>query len=284
MSQVPFDPRVTPARADLAAESLRGRVDAPRFVAPYARAVAVSVASLRRAPNPSAPQETQALFGEAVDVYDAREGWAWVQLSRDGYVGYVQSDALGAASAPTHRVVSLRGHFYPEASIKTPPLLALPMGSLLTVESVDERFARVAGGGFVIASHIAPAGHAESDFVAIAERFLHAPYLWGGRTSEGIDCSGLVQGALALAGVAAPRDTDMQEKALGEPLPLDTRDLRRGDLVFWKGHIGVMTDDAHLLHANGYAMMVTLESLAEAERRTQQKGGGEVTSIRRLKL
>ncbi len=207
-----------------------------------------------------------------------------MQLSRDGYVGYLLSDLLGAAHAPTHRVVSLRGHLYPEASIKTPPVLALPMGSLLTVESVDERFAKLAGGGFVIAGHIAPIGHTESDFVAIAERFLHTPYLWGGRTSEGIDCSGLVQGALALAGMAAPRDTDMQEKALGEPLPLGSRDLRRGDLVFWKGHIGVMTDDAHLLHANGHAMMVTREPLAEAERRTQQKGGGEVTSIRRLKL
>jgi cell wall-associated NlpC family hydrolase len=284
MNQPPFDPRLTPCRADLAAESLRGRVEAPHFASPRARRITIGVVSLRRAPSASAPQETQALFGEAVDVYDERDGWAWVQLSRDDYVGYLPIETLGpVAAAATHRVVTVRTHLYPDASIKTPPTLALSMGSVLTVDSVDERFSRLAGGGFVIASHVAPVGAVEIDFVAVAERFLYAPYLWGGRTSEGIDCSGLAQGALARVGVQAPRDTDMQEKVLGEPLPPGSRDLRRGDLVFWKGHVGVMSDAVNMLHANGHAMMVTLEPLAEAERRTQQKGGGEVTSIRRLK-
>jgi cell wall-associated NlpC family hydrolase len=283
MIQPSFDLRITPVRADLAAESLRGRVEAPRYVSPRAQRVVTGIAPLRRTPAASASLETQALFGEAVDVYDERDGWAWAQLSRDGYVGYLPIEALGPAETPTHRVTALRSHVYAEASIKTPPVLALSLGSLLSVESADERFVRLAGGGFVISSHVAPVGFAESDFVAVAERFLHAPYLWGGRTSEGVDCSGLVQGALAAAGVAAPRDTDMQEKAMGAPLPIGSRDLRRGDLVFWKGHIGVMSDAVHLLHANGHAMMVTREPLAEADRRTQQKGGGEVTSIRRLK-
>ena len=276
------DPRLTPMRADLAAESLRGRIDAPRFVGAMVRSVIASIAPLHRAPDGAAPVETQALFGEGVDVYETREGWAWVQLRRDGYVGYLAADALGAAGVPTHRVTSLRTHLYPAASVKTPPRLALPMGALLRIDAEARPFARLDGGGFTIASHLAPVEAKADDFVAIAERFLHAPYLWGGRTSEGVDCSGLVQGALAAGGVAAPRDTDMQEAELGEALDPRARDLRRGDLVFWKGHVGMLRDGAALLHANGHHMMVVSEPLEEAIRRTQEKGGGEVTSIRRL--
>ena len=223
------------------------------------------------------------MFGEAVDVYEERDGWCWAQLTRDGYVGYLKSAALGAPLAATHRVSALRAHLYPSATIKSPPVMALSMGALVGVQDFAPPFARLSGGGFVIASHVAALDAHADDFVAVAQKFLHAPYLWGGRTSEGIDCSGLVQGALAAAGVAAPRDTDMQEKALGAMID-PAGPLKRGDLVFWKGHIGAMLDGATLLHANGHHMMVVAEPLAEAVRRTKEKGGGEVTSIRRLNL
>ena len=237
---------------------------------------------MRRAPRPDSPLETQALFGEAVDVYDEHEGWSWAQLPRDGYVGYVPSAALGAASVPTHRVSALRTHVYPAATIKTPPMMALSMGALVGVEAMAPPFAQVKGGAFVTGSHLEPLEAPAADFVAVCQRFLHAPYLWGGRTSEGIDCSGLVQAGLATANIAAPRDSDMLEKAMGAAIdPSST--LLRGDLVFWTGHIGVMLDASTLLHANGHFMMVVAEPLAEAVRRTHEKGGGEVTSIRRLK-
>ena len=277
------DPRIHPIRADLAADKLRGQVTAARYATPFHRQVIEALAPLRRAPGPDAPLETQALFGEAVDVYDEHEGWSWAQLPRDGYVGYLPSVALGAANAPTHRVSALRTHVYPAASIKTPPTMALSLGALVSVEEIATPFARLKDGGFVFASHLAALDAPAKDFVAVAEKFLHAPYLWGGRTSEGIDCSGLVQAGLAAAGIAAPRDSDMQQKALGTAID-PSATLRRGDLVFWKGHIGVMLDASTLLHAAGHFMMVVAEPLAEAVRRTQGKGGGEVTSIRRLNL
>ena len=277
----PLDPRINPFRPDLAAEALRGRAAAPRFAEPVPRRVIASLAPLRRAPSPEAPLETQALFGEAVDVFDEDEGWAWVQLARDGYVGYLPAADLAAPRAATHIVTALRTHAYPAPSIKAPPALALPMGALLAVEREQAPFLALADGLYVYAAHAAPLPARAPDFVAVAERFLNAPYLWGGRSSEGVDCSGLAQGALRMAGLAAPRDADMLEAAVGVPLDPAARDLRRGDLVFWSGHVGIMRDASTLLHASGHHMMVVGEPLAEAAKRTQEKGGGEVTSIRR---
>ncbi len=284
MPTPPLDPRINPFRPDLAAEALRGLVAAPRFATPVPRRVIAGLAPLRRAPSPEASLETQALFGEAVDVFDEDEGWAWVQLKRDGYVGYLPAADLAAPRTATHVVTALRTHAYPAPSIKAPPALALPMGALLCVEGGRAPFLALADGLYVYASHAAPLGGRAPDFVSIAERFLNAPYLWGGRSSEGVDCSGLAQGALRMAGLAAPRDADMLEASIGAPLDPLTRDLKRGDLVFWKGHVGVMRDAANLLHASGHHMMVVGEPLAEAIRRTQEKGGGEVTSIRRPEL
>ena len=243
--------------------------------------VVESSAPLRRRPAPDAPLETEALFGESVTVYDdGGEGWAWAQLDRDGYVGYLPSVALGLTSAPTHRVAALRAHVYPGPSIKLPPMIALSLGARATIARVDGDFAVTADGRHLSARHLAPAESCESDFVAVAERFLHAPYLWGGRTSEGIDCSGLVQTALTAAGLSAPRDSDMQA-ALGEPLP-PAAALKRGDLVFWKGHVAVMRDAATLIHASGWHMAVVSERLAEARARIAAGGGGDVTGLRRL--
>ena len=274
----PFDSRVTPARPDLAAAHLRGVVDAPRYVEGSPRQIAQASAPLRRAPERDAPLETEALFGETVVVYDEREGSAWVQLDRDGYVGYLPLFALGPPCRHTHRVAALRTHVYPGPSIKLAPLMALSLGARLAIAGHEGDFAVTADGRFVWARHLADADSHERDFVAVAEKFLNAPYLWGGRTSEGIDCSGLVQAGLTAAGVAAPRDSDMLE-ALGERLPAAHA---RGDLVFWKGHVGVMRDAGTLIHANAWHMAVVSEPLAEARARIAANGGGNVTSVRRL--
>lgn len=279
-SQLTPDPRLTPARADLAAAHLRGQVEAARFVEPVAARIVQPAAALRRRPDAQEAWETQALYGEAVAIYETSDGWAWVQLERDGYVGYLESSSLGAPSAATHRVAVLRTHAYPSASMKRPAVFALSMGARLRVEAQAGDFLVDAEGRHYWARHLAAETEREPDFVAVAERFLQVPYLWGGRTSEGIDCSGLVQCALRAAGIEAPRDSDMQEQ-MGVALAPDAN-LARGDLVFWKGHIGVMRDAATLLHANGFHMAVVSEPLVEAKSRTAASGAGGVTSLRRL--
>jgi cell wall-associated NlpC family hydrolase len=281
MPPAPFDRRLTPARPDLAAERLRGLVEAPRYAEGRAMQIVEATAPLRRFPAPDAPLETEALFGEAVTIYDESEGWAWAQLDRDLYVGYLPHAALGAPTEPTHRVAALRTHAYPGPSVKLPPRMALSLGARLTIVGHEGDFAVTPDGIHLWARHLAAVRSHEPDFVAVAERFLEAPYLWGGRTSEGIDCSGLAQTALTAAGIAAPRDSDMLEATLGEPVDGHTP-LQRGDLVFWKGHVGVMRDAGTLIHANGWHMKAVSEPLAEARARIAAGGGGEVTSVRRL--
>lgn len=279
------DPRRTAARPDLAAAALRGTVEAPRYVEGIRRQVTDAVAPLRRRPSPDGPLDTELLYGETVVVYDEdAEGWSWVQADVDAYVGYVPSASLGPVGNPaTHKVATLRTYLYPGPSIKLPPLKLLSMGSRLVAGEQKDRFVSV-GEGFVFADHLADLAVREEDPVSVAERFVGVPYLWGGRTTLGCDCSGLVQQALAACGVEAPRDSDMQERELGEPVDIraDLGGLRRGDLVFWKGHVGLMRDPATLLHATGRFMLTVTEPLDEACRRILAAGDGPVTTIRRL--
>jgi cell wall-associated NlpC family hydrolase len=278
------DRRVTPARPDLADERLREEVRAERYVAGRAARVVAPSAPLRRRPAPDAPLDTEALMGEAVRVFEERDGYAWVQLVQDSYVGYLPSAVLAAeAPAPTHRVRALRTFVYPGPDLKLPPLSFLSLGAGVAAIGTSERgYVPLAGGGFAWAGHLAPVEATEPDFVAVAERFSGVPYLWGGRSSLGIDCSGLVQLSLAAAGIAAPRDSDQQEGTLGEAIATDFAALRRGDLIFWRGHVGLMLDGQRLLHANGYHMAVAAEPLAAAITRIEASGGGPVTRICRL--
>lgn len=279
------DPRLMPARPDLAAEHLRGEIDAARYVAGRPMHVCVGLADLRRKPSPQSALDTQALHGEDVMLYEEQDGWAWVQLVNDDYVGYLARDALAEGSiGATHRICVNRTFVYPAADIKALPLAALPREARVKVEDKEGAFARLAGGGFLCLRHLKLLNEKTLDFVAIAEELLGSPYFWGGRSSLGIDCSGLVQVALAEAGVGVPRDTDLQERALGAPLPVSERmyEWRRGDLVFWKGHVGIMRDGQSLLHANAHHMLVVAEPLATARDRIRQSGGGAITAVGRL--
>lgn len=283
-----FDPRITPATPDLAAQHLRGKVAAARFVEGTELEVRDAQAPVRREPAPDAPLDTEALHGERVMVYDQNgEGWCWGQLGSDGYVGWMPANALRPPGPPpTHRVAALRTFVFPGRSIKASPVDALSLGSRVAVKAqqwdLSDGLTDLASGFCIPTRHLAPIESKEPDFVAVAERFVGVPYLWGGKTSLGVDCSGLVQIALTTNGVACPRDSDMQERALGAALPIDDlAGLRRGDLVFWKGHVAIVRDKQSIVHANAFHMAVAIEPVGEALRRIAD-AGSHITSIKRL--
>jgi len=276
------DPRLTPARADVAAAHLKGKVQAERFVEGVEHQAIVGAAAVRKTPAPDGRLETQLLFGETFIVFDRAHGFAWGQSGHDQYVGYIaERDLAAPAVEPTHRVTALRTFAFAGPDLKTEPLLTLSLNCKVRIEAQEGRYARVAYGGWVFEGHLGPMGAKDPDWVATAERFVGAPYLWGGKESLGTDCSGLIQSALEAAGVRAPRDTDMQEQALGKPAPLDLSALQRGDLIFWKGHVGVMLDGARLLHANAHHMQTAIEPIKEAAARIEA-AAGPITSIKRL--
>jgi hypothetical protein len=278
---MPLDPRTNAFRPDLAAKHLQGRVEAQYFVEGVRHQVIEPVADLRREPAHEAALDTQALSGETVMVYETSdEGWCWGQIESDGYVGYLSANALGpVAFAPTHRVCVPRTFGFPGADIKIPPMTMLPMGALLKIVRQTERFALNGYGWHFPLTHVMPLTVRQHDFVAVAESLLNAPYLWGGKSSLGIDCSGLVQVSLQAAGVPCPRDAYMQEAALGKASPLS--DLRRGDLIFWKDHVAIARDPESIIHANAHHMMVAIEPVNEALARIKASGS-DVTSIKRL--
>ncbi len=280
-----FDPRVTPARPDLAAKFLEGKVSAARFVEGRACEVIEPQAPLRSAPRPDAPLLTEAIKGERVTIYEANgEGWAWGQLDADDYVGWLPESALGPPGpAATHKVSALRTLVFPGPSIKLPPLAALPLGSTLAIARIQDRLAVTPAGGYIPAAHLRAIGEFESDFVGVAERFAGAPYLWGGKTALGLDCSGLVQVALNACGIACPRDSDMQAAAVGTPVALAAglSNLERGDLIFWKGHVAIVRNRDSLVHANAFHMAVAIEPVTDGIARIRQ-AGSEPTGVRRI--
>lgn len=283
-----LDARLHAFRPDLADIALEGQVEAARFVAGRAMRVAAPLAPLRREPSDAAPLDTEALRGELVTVFETGpHGWAWAQLAGDRYVGWIPSGALAEpGSKPTHKVSALRTFVFPKPDIKSPPLAALPLGARVTVageaEDRNGRYLLIEQEGAIVVQHLVPLDHASTDWTAIAERFLGVPYLWGGKSSLGIDCSGLVQVALGACGIAAPRDSDMQAETVGMALALTDGlpALQRGDLVFWAGHVAIMRDAETLVHAAGYRLEVVVEPLADLIER-QLRRNLHVIAIRR---
>lgn len=281
------DRRLHAFRSDLADKRLEGEVEAARFVAGRPARIAVPVADVRREPRPDSGVDTQFLFGDDVTVFDEAGGFAWVQGARDGYVGYVAASALtGRDHAPTHLVSVPRTFLYPGPDLRFPRKEALSMGSALTVTGTAETrgttYALLPSGEAVIAAHLTRIGENAADYVTVAEQFENTPYLWGGVSGFGIDCSGLVQLAMRMAGRDVLRDSDMQSNGLGAPLDPgeDHAGLRRGDLVFWKGHVAIMLDADTMIHANGHTMLVSREGLREAIARIGYLYGGP-TGFRR---
>lgn len=265
------DRRLNAYRTDLAEERLRGVVEATSYVSGSPGLICVPVAQMRARPELECGTDTELLLGERVRVFDTAGGWAWVKADFDGYVGYVPEYAVSsAARSLTHVITAPRTFVYSGPDLKFPTVQALSMGSHITVVGEQEtrgtRYFLLEGGHAVVAHHCTEIGQLlVRDYVSVATRFLETPYLWGGRSGFGIDCSGLVQLSLMMTGRSAPRDTDMQARGLGTEI--DRSELRRGDLVFWKGHVAIMEDEQTLLHANGHTMSVSREGLEDAIRR-----------------
>lgn len=275
------DRRLTLMRDGLAAEFLDGVIAAERYAQTQVFHCSVSAAAIHAAPDAGSEQQDQLLFGEAFEVLSESEGFCFGQARRDGYVGYVAREALNAGVIePTHWVRALRTIAFSKADLKSPVKLQLTMNSLVRVIGSDGKFLEVEDAGFVFADHLSPVGRYAADHVAVAEVFVGAPYLWGGRESVGLDCSGLVQQALYAAGGASPRDAYMQVETLGRPI--ERKHLGRGDLVFWDGHVAIMVDAKRIIHANAHHMSVEIEPLKDAEKRIKAAGAGAPTAFRRL--
>lgn len=274
-----LDPRVVLARGDLAARDLEAIVTADRYADRRRYVCAAPAAAVRRDPSADAEQMDQLLFGEGFDVLDERDGFSWGQARRDGYVGFVESGGLKPAdSAPNMKVSAIRTYAFAGPSIKTRALGPYSLGSLLRIEAREGRFAKAAGTGWFVEDHLAPVGAFAADPAGVAELYLGAPYLWGGRESLGLDCSGLTLQAFGACGIALPRDTDQQALA---GTAVAEADLRRGDLVFWKGHVAMMLDGETIIHANAHHMATAKEPLSVTRARYVAGAVGEPTAFRR---
>lgn len=274
-----LDRRLHAYRDDLADERLRDRVSAANYVAGQSCIIAAATAPIHRSPDRASTMETEALMGEAFTIFETSAGWCWGQLTSDNYVGYMPAEALLPQDQTVvcdSQITVQRTFVYPKAELRDPPLLALSMGARLSINGTAEtrgtayKLVQLPDGrrGAVIAKHADRLDNPAADWVSQAELFLHVPYLWGGRSSLGLDCSSLVQISRQSAGKTAPRDSDMQGR-MGRQLELtpEFAGLQRGDLIFWPGHVAIMLDASRIIHCNGHHMATEIEPLAQAEAR-----------------
>ena len=265
-----LDPRLHAYRDDLANVDLKDQVSASNYVEGKPARIGSHFADVHKHPDAQSMLQTQLLHGHDVLVFDQADDWAWVQQPLDGYVGYVRQEVLVTDNLtdPTHMVIAPRTFLYREPDLKMGRTGYRSMGSKLVVTGETTtrgtNYLILDSGEAVIAHHLIKIGDWQSDPVSVAETLLHTPYLWGGNTGFGLDCSGLVWLANLLCGNPVLRDSDMQAASIGEEISMDFRQLRRGDLVFWRGHVGMMADGENLLHANGNSMNVALEPLESA--------------------
>ncbi|MCV6546564.1 MAG: C40 family peptidase [Cohaesibacter sp.] len=296
-----LNPSLNAFRPDLADARLQGQVKAEHFVKPTIMRLIAPIAPLKSKPDPKSGLDSQALLAEVVRVFEQRnDGWAWVQLARDGYVGYMPTASLGPyrheeGGEPTHCVCVPRSFVYPSPDLKLSANTFLSLGAGLILGQEQETRGTIYRQilnlpqipdqqAWIVSQHVRPIAQNSQDFVSEAESLIGTPYLWGGKSSLGLDCSGLVQLACQMAGIEILRDASMQEKTIGKPLDFQAGlpDLKRGDLIFWKGHVGIMSDSKILLHANGYHMAVAQEPLKGAMQRIANHDYGAMTAIRRL--
>lgn len=274
-----LDTRVNAYRGDIADVALAGTLFAPHYAAPMLRSAAVA-AMMRSAPRADAEAVSQILPGESFAILDIAGGWAWGYSLHDHYVGYLPEAALGDPVDPSHRVIAREAILFAGPSIKSAAIGTLPFGANIAGAEAENFVETKAG--FIHKRHLAVVDAAPAaDAVAIAELYLGAPYLWGGRGDGGIDCSGLVQMALAATGIAAPRDTDQQRADTGEALPEEAR-LRRGDIVHFPGHVGLMANETDLIHANAFWMGVVIEPLSDVVDRLLPHHDRPILSRRRI--
>ncbi|MGI9405432.1 MAG: C40 family peptidase [Hyphomicrobiaceae bacterium] len=283
MTENRLDPRLHAFRPDLADATLSGQVTADRYTDGQ-NAQLIRTAPLRTSPAPDAMLMTEGIGGEMVQVFDVVDGWAWIQLHRDGYVGYAPADALAQSFAFTsHFITAPTALVFPQPDLKQPPIARVFLGTEVSLKGTQGDYVELMNGGFVHGRTVSPLGRFADDFVSVAERFIGVPYLWGGKTAAGLDCSGLVQIACQAADLPCPRDSDMQMSSVGQSLgasPPGPASLMRGDLLFWTGHVAILTDKDTLLHANAYHMEVVREPLMPAVERIAADTG-PVTDVRR---
>lgn len=274
------DLRVTLARAELAPVECEGVTRSIAYSKIRRTRVSAIAASLKTAPARDAEQASQLIFGEGFDVLREEGAFAWGQAWRDGYVGWVETSALCATfDEPSHWVRVPRTVVLTDAKVRAPSKGALGMNAMGFVVRQSGAFSEIAGLGWVATTHLAPIGMCFAPRTTLAVMFVGAPYVWGGRDGGGLDCSALVQHSLHAEGLACPRDSD-QQAAMGFEVAADR--LEAGDLVAWRGHIGMMLDAEQLIHANAFHMAVAVEPLAAAVARIEASGGGAPTTYRRL--
>lgn len=269
------DRRLTPANARVAALHLAGHVDAAKFVAGTPMMLAHTVTDL--CASPSGPRDRQLLLGAHVTVFEDHDGWSFVQAV-DSYVGYVRTDSLTTPETPSHMISTPGTHAYEAEDFKSPETAALPFGARVRVVDERRKFFET-NVGFVSKSHLRSLDSPFSDPATVAQLHFGVPYLWGGNSTRGIDCSGLIAASLTACSMPCPADSDLQRDVLGAPL---TGSLARGDLVFWEGHVGMMVDADTLIHANAHHMATRYEPVETAILRIAAQGDGPVLARKRI--